>query len=281
MPGPNLIAPEKLLKLIGQPQAPLLLDIRTAGEVAALPSRVPGSVPRDGGAVDSWAADLSGRSLVVIGASGGARAAGAAALLREAGLQAEMLEGGLTAWQDAGLPVVSESALPGRDAAGRTIWVTRARPKVDRIACPWLIRRFVDPFARILFVAPGEVPGVALELGAAPFDIEGDGVTWGHRGPLCTFDAMLEGFGLSAFPGLAHLAPIVRGADTGQPELVPEAAGLLAASLGLSRMFADDHAQLEAGLLLYDSFYRWCRDARDETHNWASHTPAARRGAKP
>lgn len=281
MPGPNSIAPDKLLKLIGLPQSPLLLDIRAAGEVEALPHRMPGAVPRIAEAVDAWAPALAGRSLVVVDKGGGNRAARVAALLREAGLAAEMLEGGLAAWREAGLPVVPEAMLPARDSAGRTMWVTRARPKVDRIACPWLIRRFVDPFARILFVAPAEVPGVARDLGAAPFDIEGDGVTWSHGGALCTFDAMVEGFGLSAFPGLAHLAPIVRGADTGHPELAPEAAGLLAASLGLSRMFADDHAQLEAGMLLYDSFYRWCRDARDETHNWASHTPSVRREPKP
>lgn len=281
MPGPNLIAPDKLLKLIGLPQAPLLVDIRSTEDLAAVPCRVPGAVPRGRVNPDEWAPTLAGRSLVIVGATGGSQAAGVAALLREQGVAAEMLEGGLAAWQAAGLPTIPEAVLPPRDAAGRTAWVTRARPKVDRIACPWLIRRFVDPFARFLFVAPSEVPGVARELGAAPFDIEGGGVVWSHRGPLCTFDAMVEAFGLSGLPGLAHLAPIVRGADTGCPALVPEAAGLLAASLGLSRMFADDHAQLDAGMLLYDSLYRWCRDARDEAHNWASHTPATRKEPKP
>lgn len=280
MPGPNLIIPDKLLKLIGLPQSPLLLDIRTADELEAFPRRIPGAVPH--AAEDPGACALhAGRSLVVIDTDGGNRAAGLAALLREAGMAAEMLEGGHAAWNEAGLPTVPETVLPKRDSAGRTMWITRARPKVDRIACPWLIRRFVDPFARILFVQPAEVPGVAQNLGAAPFDIEGEGVIWSHNGALCTFDAMVEGFGLSGFPGLAHLAPIICGADTGHPEMAPESAGLLAASLGLSRMFADDHAQLEAGMLIYDSFYRWCRDARNEAHNWASHTPAARRETKP
>ena len=281
MPGPNLISHDRLLKLIGLPQAPILIDVRPPDEVSALPLRIPCSVPRVVGELETWVPPLAGRGLVVIGTGGGARAAGCAALLREAGHSAEVLQGGITAWQEAGLPLVSEAALPPRDTGGRTSWVTRSRPKVDRIACPWLIRRFVDPFARILFVAPTEVPGVAADLAAAPFDIEGEGVTWSHSGPLCTFDAMVDGFGLSGFPGLAHLAPIVRGADTGHPEQAPEAAGLLAASLGLSRMFADDHAQLEAGMLLYDSFYRWCRDARNETHDWASHNPSARRGKQP
>ena len=128
-----------------------------------------------------------------------------------------------------------------------------------------------------LFVAPGEVVGVAERFGGAPFDIEGDGITWSHDGERCTFDVMLEGFGLSEVQPLAHLALIVRGAATGRPEIVPEAAGLVAMSLGLSRMYADDLEQLEAGMLLYDAFYRWCRDATGETHDWVSHQPKGAR----
>jgi hypothetical protein len=116
-----------------------------------------------------------------------------------------------------------------------------------------------------LFVAPSEVEAVAERFGAAPFDTEG--VFWSHRGELCTFDVMLDEFALGTEP-LRRLARIVRGADTARLDLAPEAAGLLAASLGLSRMHADDLEQLEAGLGLYDAFYRWCRDATDETHNW-------------
>jgi hypothetical protein len=164
--------------------------------------------------------------------------------------------------------MVPEAKLPTRDAHGRTVWVTRARPKVDRIACPWLIRRFVDPSAVFLFVNPSDVEGVAERFGATPFDIEGEGVFWSHRGERCTFDVMVEEFGLGGVEALRRLATIVRGADTARPDLAPEAPGLLAASLGLSRMYADDLAQLEAGMGLYDAFYRWCRDATDETHNW-------------
>ena len=154
---------------------------------------------------------------------------------------------------------------PARDAKGRTVWVTRARPKIDRIACPWLIRRFVDPNAVFLFVSPPEVLAVGERFNAAPFDVEN--VFWSHRGELCTFDVMIEEFGL-ATPPLLRLAAMVRGADTGRLDLSPEAPGLLAASLGLSRMFDDDLEQLEAGMTLYDAFYRWCRDASGETHNW-------------
>ena len=146
-----------------------------------------------------------------------------------------------------------------------SLWVTRVRPKIDRIACPWLIRRFVDPLARFLFVSASEVSAVAERFDAIPFDIEG--VHWSHRGELCTFDVMIDEFGL-AFSALHKLATIVRGADTARPDLAPEVAGLLAVSLGLSRMYADDLEQLDAGMLVYDALYRWCRDAGDETHNW-------------
>jgi hypothetical protein len=141
----------------------------------------------------------------------------------------------------------------------------RAWAKIDRIACPWLIRRFVDPAAVFLFVAPAEVEAVAERFGGAALDIEN--VYWSHRGELCTFDVMVEEFGL-ATPPLLRLAAMVRAADTGRLDLSPEAPGLLAASLGLSRMFDDDLEQLSAGMLLYDAFYRWCRDATGETHNW-------------
>ena len=155
--------------------------------------------------------------------------------------------------------------MPPLSAEGRTVWVTRHRPKIDRIACPWLIRRFVDPRAQFLFVAPSDVMGVAERFGATPFDIED--VFWSHRGERCTFDTMMEEFCLSSEP-LNRLATIVRAADTDRQDLAPEAAGLLAASLGLSRMYRDDLAQLEAGMGLYDAYYRWARDATDETHTW-------------
>jgi hypothetical protein len=185
-----------------------------------------------------------------------------------------MLEGGVSAWAEKGYPLVPFSKLPPREPSNGSVWVTRARPKVDRIACPWLIRRFVDPDAVFLFVAPGDVTKVAEQFQAAPFDV--DGVFWSHRGELCTFDTMVEEFRLGSIGALARLAVIVRGADTARPDLAPQAAGLVAASLGLSRMYSDDLEQLEAGMLIYDAFYRWCRDAVDETHDWVSHQPKKR-----
>lgn len=135
------------------------------------------------------------------------------------------------------------------------------------IACPWLIRRFVDLQARFLFVTSSQVSNVADKFDATPFDIEG--VFWSHEGPLCTFDKMIQEFDLQT-TALQRLATIVRAADTDQHQLAPEAAGLLAASLGLSRMHSNDLDQLDAGMSLYDMFYRWCRDATGERHTWST-----------
>ena len=269
---------ERLLRLIGLPSAPTLIDVRDDAEFAGDPRLIPGAIRRPAPDVDQWGAGLAGQACVVIGA--GSEAATVAAQLRSAGHDADVLAGGHPAWAAAGLPLVPQAALPPRDARGHTLWVTRARPKVDRIACPWLIRRFVDPHARFLFASPADVQPIATQLGAAAFDIDADGVIWTHRGELCSFDAMLAGFGLAGLPALARLATIVRGADTGQLDLAPECPGLLAASLGLSRLFADDHQQLDAGLTLYDALYRWCRDASGEVHDWRSHRPQSATGAQ-
>jgi rhodanese-related sulfurtransferase len=273
MPSLNAISVDKLARLIGTPGCPLLIDVRTDDDFNANPRLIPGSIRRPWAEAADWAGTFSGRSTIVICQKGYKLSQGAAAWLRHAGSPAESLDGGTLAWAEAGLPMVPVAKLPTRDAQGRTIWVTRARPKVDRIACPWLIRRFVDPHAAFLFVTPSEVEAVADRFGAAPFDIEGASVFWSHRGELCTFDMLVQELDLGTEP-LRRLATIVRGADTGRPDLAPEAAGLLAASLGLSRMYSEDLAQLEAGMALYDAFYRWCRDATDETHNW----PATKSG---
>jgi len=266
MSATNSITPDKLFRLIGTPSSPTIVDVRPDGD-----GMLPASIRRPIENVGEWAAELAGSKVVVTCIHGHERSTGVAALLRSHGIDAETLEGGFVGWKDAGLPIVDTAKLPDRDPAGRTVWVTRARPKVDRIACPWLIRRFVDPSALFLFVAPAEVAGVAERFGATPFDV--DGVFWSHRGDRCTFDTMVEEFGLGSVDALARLALIVRGADTAKPELAPQAAGLLAASLGLSRIYSDDLEQLEAGMLIYDAFYRWCRDAVDETHDWVSHKP--------
>ena len=270
MPAPNAISSDKLSKIIGTPRAPLLLDVRSTEDFETDPRLIPGAIKVDDRALPELISRLTGTASIVICQAGHKRSQGAAAWLRAEGCPAEYLEGGFEAWKGSDLPLIRPDKLPPRDAQGRTVLVTRSRPKIDRIACPWLIRRFVDPQAVILFVAPAEVIGVAERYDAAPFDIED--VFWSHRGELCTFDVMLAEFGLST-PALDRLATMVRGADTERLDLAPEAAGLLAASLGLSRMYSDDLEQLDAGLLLYDAFYRWARDASDEAHNWPTNKP--------
>lgn len=144
-------------------------------------------------------------------------------------------------------------------------WITREHPKIDRIACPWLIARFIDETPQFLYVPATEVLEVAAQTGAVPYDIPG--VEYGHDGELCSFDAFLKKHHLDE-PGLQQLALIVRGADTARLDLAPEAAGLLAISLGLSRSFSDDHEMLRHGMVMYDALYAWCREGRAETHNW-------------
>ncbi len=269
MPALNSISPDKLFRLIGTSNCPAIFDVGLEGS-----GLIPASTRRVADEVATWGTDVAADKVIVVCVHGGSVSAGVAAWLRHQGVDAEILEGGFAGWAHAGLPVLNENLLPPRNLEGRTVWVTRGRPKVDRIACPWLIRRFVDPSAVFLFVTPSDVAGVAARFNAAPFDVEG--VFWSHRGEQCTFDTMLEELGLQGFEALERLAVIVRGADTAHPEIAPQAAGLLAASLGLSRMYPDDLEQLEAGMVLYDAFYRWCRDATDETHDWVSHKPRAR-----
>jgi rhodanese-related sulfurtransferase len=226
----NSISGDKLARLVGTPRCPALIDVRPNDDFSSNPRLIPGSIQQTHSNVSEWAGEFAGQSAVVICKDGSALSQGTAAWLRHAGVTADVLEHGFEGWAKAALP---------------------------------LIRRFIDPRAVFLFVATSEVPGVAERYGAVPFDL--DGVFWSHRGEKCTFDLMIEEFGLTTEP-LLRLATIVRGADTGRLDLAPQAAGLLAASLGLSRMYTDDLAQLEAGLSLYDAFYRWCRDAVDETH---------------
>lgn len=144
-------------------------------------------------------------------------------------------------------------------------WITRERPKIDRIACPWLIARFIDPAAEFLYVAAGDILRIAGESGAIPYDIPGVELT--HEGELCSFDAFLKKYSLHD-PALQQLALIVRGADTSCLALTPQSAGLYAISLGLSQIFADDHDMLQYGMVMYDALYAWCKDCQTEAHNW-------------
>jgi rhodanese-related sulfurtransferase len=265
MTSPTEITVSQLSRLIGLPGAPAIVDVRIDEDFTLDPRLIPGSHRRGHQDIDDWMSRYTDRKVIVVCHRGLKLSQGVAALLRHEGIEAETLEGGFEAWADADQPTVDAEKLPERDLKGRTLWVTRARPKIDRVACPWLIRRFVDPEAAFLFVSPAEVERVAERFGAVPFDVEG--VFWSHRGEACSFDTMLAEFGLCS-EALSHLATIVRGADTARLDLAPEAAGLLAASLGLSRMYRDDLEMLSQAMGLYDALYRWCRDATKETHDW-------------
>lgn len=267
MASPVQISIPQLSRLIGTPEAPVVLDVRTDEDFDDDPQLIPGAVRHPFHSVEQLADKLIGKKVAVYCQKGLKISEGAAAILRCCGVQAEVVSGGQFGWRDAQMPMVPAAKIPDKSANGQTVWVTRVRPKIDRIACPWLIRRFVDPNARFLYVTSSQVNNVAEKFNAVPFDI--DDVFWSHRGDQCTFDTMLEEFGLQT-EALMRLAEIVRAADTNRHENSPQAAGLLAASLGLSRMYSNDLAQLDAGILLYDMFYRWSRDATDEGHTWPS-----------
>jgi hypothetical protein len=179
--------------------------------------------------------------------------------LCELGLDAAYLGGGMAAWMAQGLPTRKQLT------TGTNRWITRERPKIDRIACPWLILRFIDPDAAFIYVPAERVLAEAKAIEAIPYDVPD--VEFTHEGVRCSFDTFLRIYDI-ADPPLDHLALIVRGADTSRHDLAPQCGGLFAISLGLSANFPDDHAMLERGMVIYDALYTWCRSLQAETHGW-------------
>lgn len=265
MPSPTEITVAQLSRLVGTPDAPIIVDVCIDEDFVLNPRLIPSAFRFAHTNIEQLVPRLSGARVVIYCQKGKKLSMGAAALLRTHGVSAEYLLGGKEAWQRAKLEMVPEASIPHSSKRTGSLWVSRHRPKIDRIACPWLIRRFVDRSAQFLFVSPTAVLDVAERFDATPFDVED--VFWSHRDDKCTFDTMLDEFQLSSAP-LQKIAAIVRGADTDQLDLVPECAGLLAMSLGLSRMHRDDLEQLDAGMQIYDMLYRWARDASDEKHDW-------------
>jgi len=277
------ISPLEFNARLGRADAPLVLDVRREARFAESPRLLAGAVrcaPED---VASLIAASKPRDAAVYCVYGHNVSEDAVAALCRAGWNARSLAGGFEGGQDGvdaadaiaqwrACPPISCVKRPDWGVTGERAsrWITRERPKVDRIACPWLIRRFIDPTARFLFVTPAEVPSVAERFDAIPYDIEG--VTFSHRDERCSFDALLDDFGLHCDP-LDRMATVIRAADTDRHDLAPQAAGLLALSVGLSRMYREDLQQLEAGIALYDALYRWARDAHEEGHDW----PAGRK----
>lgn len=259
------IAYPELAIALESAQPPLLIDVRRRAAFTSARDMARGALRRDPDTATTWLHSLpSAHSIVVYCVHGHEVSQSVAAALREAGMNARYLEGGLEeGWR-------AHGALDPKPVGASTRWVTRERPKIDRIACPWLVSRFVDSDAEFLYVPTGDVRKAADTAEAVPYDVPD--VAFSHEGALCSFDGFLSHYRLRD-PGLARLAGIVRGADTGRLELAPQAAGLLAISLGLSRICTDDHEMLKHGMVLYDALYAWCRDAQDEAHTW---NPAAR-----
>jgi rhodanese-related sulfurtransferase len=246
--------------------APIVVDVRRAPAFDAGNRIVAGALRGYPAATGDWATSLPrDADIVVYCVHGHEVSQGVAAALEAQGLPVRYLAGGFEAWSTAGLPVRERVRYLRRPGDPPTRWITRERPKIDRIACPWAIRRFVDPEAEFLYAPADRVRAEAAARQAIPYDIPD--VEFSHVGPRCSFDAVIERFGISD-PALDILAAIVRGADTGHPELAPEAAGLLAVSLGLSALHADDLVMLRHGLRIYDALYAWAARARGEVHGW-------------
>jgi rhodanese-related sulfurtransferase len=262
------ISAKDIWNAMATPNAPRVVDVRRRDVFEPSPQLLPGAVWRDAGEARVWSTEFGrDRPIVIACKAGREMSQMAVAQLRADGVDARVLEGGYQAWADAGLPFVAKAELDRLTPKRPGLWVTRRRPKIDRVACPWLIHRFLDPQARILYVDPAEVMNVARESGAVPFDIKD--IELSHDGGRCTFDTMLKMFGLEDEPSLARLALVVRGADTARPDLIPEAAGLHAVSIGLSALAGDDdHGLLERGFMVYDALFAWLRFAAEERHNW-------------
>jgi rhodanese-related sulfurtransferase len=231
---------------------PLVIDVRKTPAFLAAPDMIRGALRRDPAAVESWRRSLPAAATVVVYCVHGHEVSQGVAKA----LGARYLEGGIEHW---------DGERMAKPAGAPTRWVTRERPKVDRIACPWLIRRFIDPQAEFLYVPAAEVIRVAKERGAIAYDVPE--VEFSHVGGRCSFDAFLYRYRLSD-PALQELALIVRGADTNRPDLAPQSAGLVSISLGLSALYADDHEMLEQGMVVYDALYAWCRSDKNEVHTW-------------
>ncbi|MGF1477208.1 MAG: chromate resistance protein ChrB domain-containing protein [Geminicoccaceae bacterium] len=267
--GKFLITPEQLWSCLAGLNPPRIVDVRRHEIFASDNHLVPGAVWRDHRQTESWQTEFdAGAELVIYCVHSHNVSQLAAAQLRSNGLRARILKDGIEAWREAGLPLLKKSTLPLTFERGPSVWVTRRRPKIDRLACPWLIKRFIDPRAKILFVDPDHVLAVAEETGGISFDIEGAEIS--HEGDLCSFDVLLRRCGLKDAT-LDDLALIIRGADTARFDLADEAAGLLATAIGISALAGeDDHLALARGMDLYDNLYAWRRKAPSEMHNWPS-----------
>ena len=249
------ISPAALRQSLASVNAPIVIDVRNAPAFLDAADLIRGALRRDPEKVLDWKKSLPAAASVIVYCVHGHEVSQKVAQA----LGARYLEGGIEAWREAG------GELFQKPINSSSRWVTRERPKVDRIACPWLIRRFVDPGAEFIYVPAADVMRISNEKEAVPYDIPD--VEFSHVGEKCSFDAFLDFYRLKD-PVLSELALIVRGADTNHLDLAPQAAGLAALSLGLSINFQDDHVMLERGMVMYDALYAWCKKGKAEVHTW-------------
>ena len=256
------ISPPDLYSRLGTARAPTVIDVRRAAAFEASDTLIAGAIRRSPDETEQWINDLlPSQPAVVYCVHGHEVSQGAAATLRKAGRSAIYLAGGIEAWKQSGLPLRNKRG----NEAPKSKWVTREHPKIDRIACPWLIARFIDPSAEFIYLPPQRVVAFADEVSGTPYDI--DGVEFTHEGDRCSFDTILRIYGIED-AALDKLATIVRGADTSRHDLAPQCGGLFAISLGLSANFPDDHEMLRHGMVMYDALFAWCRGLQSEKHNW-------------
>ncbi|MEA2933824.1 MAG: hypothetical protein QOD74_470 [Variibacter sp.] len=266
MDGKSLpISPTDLYARIGTGLAPVLLDVRRGEAFDADDTLIIGAFHRDPEKVELWQKELPpGRPVAVYCVHGHEVSQGVTAALGSTGFQVAYLEGGIADWKERNLPTRRKRG------AAENKWVTREHPKIDRIACPWLVSRFINPNAEFIYVPPSDVSKVAAEVGGTPYDIKG--TEFGHVGDRCSFDAIVRIYGIKD-EALDHLATIVRGADTSRPDLTPQCEGLLAISYGLSLSFPDDHEMLKHGMIVYDALYTWCR-SQAQSAKWSAKASA-------
>ena len=266
----RFISAPALATRMGCAQQPLLVDVRRHEAFSADMRMIAGATWRDPFAIDGWLKFLPRhREVVVYCVHGHEISQNACQALRAANINAFALAGGMQAWQaNAGMTIRKNAALSIPSVPNvPSRWITRERPKIDRVACPWLIRRFIDPCAEFLYVPATDVLTRAKTDNAIAYDVPG--VTFTHRGDhgeRCSFDALLEDFEMHD-SALHQLASIVRGADTGQIGLTPQSHGLLAISIGLSALYHNDDDMLNQGMVVYDALYAWLKTAHAEIHN--------------
>lgn len=257
----NSITSIELNKLVNSTNPPLIIDVRRKPAFLSSSEMMIGALRRDPETINEWSKNLPlEQKIIVYCVKGHEVSQNASKFLRDTGRKSRFVVGGLEeGWKAEKLPTLTKPKNSG------TSWVTREKPKIDRVACPWLVSRFVDSEAQILFVPSENVKLTASEKSFIPFDIPDQ--QFSHDGELCSFDAFIKYYHLSD-PALKKMAVIIRGADTNKLNLAPQAAGLLAISLGLSSNFNNDHEMLAQGMIIYDALYSWCKKSQNEVHSW-------------